>query len=186
VADFTADRDEVCFCAAMKRLVTVVGLTLATTLGHAERLVDYVAPSLLEGTNDAPRRVSVSVTNFEATVQAPRRVTEADRWQKFEAEFGIEKREESPVLGSIQTAKYQLDKTTFVLQETLNKIEESLRFDYGLSDLGLPVSPPKPYRPGVSYGLVDSLQGARLKSEVDLKLARDSFVGVKLELPLGN
>ncbi len=120
------------------------------------------------------------------TVTAPRRETEADRWQRFEAEFGIKQREQSPVLGSIQVAKYQLDKTTFALQETLNKLEESLEFDYGLRDLGLPVSPPKPYRPSARYGLIDALEGARLKSEVDLKLARDSFIGVKLELPIGN
>lgn len=171
----------------MRGLAILAGLvTLARGLGAGERLVDYVAPSLLEGTNEAPPRLSVRLTNSEVTVTAPRRLTEADRWERFEAEFGIKQREQSLMLGSIQAAKYQLDKTAFALQETLNKIEDTLRFDYGLSDLGLPVSPPKPYRPGASYGLVDSLQGARLKSEVDLKLARDSFVGVKLELPLGN
>ncbi len=170
----------------MRRLAILVGLTLATSLGAGERLVDYVAPWLLEGTNEVPLRLSVRLTNTEVTVTAPRRETEADRWQRFEAEFGIKQREQSPVLGSIQVAKYQLDKTTFALQETLNKLEESLEFDYGLRDLGLPVSPPKPYRPSARYGLIDALEGARLKSEVDLKLARDSFIGVKLELPIGN
>jgi hypothetical protein len=164
----------------------VIGLTFATSLGADERLVDYVAPWLLEGTNEVPLRLSVRLTNSEVAVIAPRRLTEADRWERFEAEFGIKQREPSAVLGSIQTAKYHLDKTAFVLQETINKIEESWEFDYGLRDLGLPVSPPKPYRPSAKYGLMDSLEGARLKSEVDLKLARDSFIGVKLELPIGN
>jgi hypothetical protein len=40
-----------------------------------------------------------------------------DRWEKFEAEFGIKKTEPSFVKSSIESTKYKLDETVFAAKE---------------------------------------------------------------------
>lgn len=169
--------------------LTVLALAPAN-LAVADRLVDYVPPSLLQDssgqTNGVAAHASATETQIQTVATPPRPGNAAERWERFETEFGIKQRNNSLVFGSLQSAKYQLDKTTFTMQEWLYYIEESLRFDYGLNDLGLPVPAPKSYRSTHSNSLVDALQGARLKSDINLNVASESFVGVKLVLPLGN
>jgi hypothetical protein len=153
----------------------------------AQRMVDYVPPSLLQDPAVASNRLAfLSTTNLQTAAAYPRPVTAADRWDRFETEFGVKQPYHSAVRDSIQAAKYHLDKATFTIQEWLNSIEDQLRFDYGWNDLGMPVPAPEPYRATSSPGLVDVLLSARLQSDVDLRLAGGSFVGVKLVLPLGN
>jgi hypothetical protein len=170
---------------AVLQWLALAGLTLATAkFAAADRLVDYVAPSLLGDTNNVKPRVSA--TNITATATARRPVTSGDRWERFETEFGVKRRNDSPVLDSLQTAKYQLDRTTFAVQELMDTVEQSLSFDYGLHDLGMAVPEPRPYRRSDTINLMDAIQNARFKSDIDLKLASKSYVGVKLVLPLGD
>jgi hypothetical protein len=68
----------------------------------------------------------------------------------------------------------------------LHSVEESLRFDYGWEDLGLPAPAAKSSRPTHGNRLMDAVQGARLQSDISLNVASESFVGVKLFLPLGD
>lgn len=170
----------------MKAVFYWLALTATVTnLAAADRLVDYVSPSLLKDSPAATNSVAHhATTNIPTVAVRPRPVSAVDRWERFEAEFGIKQRNNSVMLDSLQTAKYQLDKTTFVMQEWIYSIEDTLSFDYGLNDLGLPAA--KPYRPASSTGFVDTLLSARLKSDINLNLVGASFVGVKLVLPLGN
>jgi len=176
--------------AVFYRLLLVVSTLVAPRLAVADRLVDYVPPSLLHDspgqTNCVAAHLPATTTQIQTVATLPRPVDAAERWERFETEFGIKQHNNSLMLGSLQNAKYQLDKTTFTMQEWMNDIEESLRFDCGLKDLGLPVPPPKSYRPTRDNSFVDALQGARLKSDINLNVASESYVGVKLVLPLGN
>ena len=159
-------------------------MALAGSLAAADRMIDYVPPSLLNDSyTPSNRAVILTKTNVQI---AAMRSEPIDRTERFEAEFGIKQRNESAALNSVQSAKYQLDKTTFTLQGWLHCIEDSLRFDYGWNDLGVPVPAAKAYRAGDNPGLVDTLLAARFKSDVRLNLASESFVGVKLVLPLGD
>ena len=175
--------------AGFNRLFLVM-IGLATPSLAADRLVDYVSPSLLQDstvrTNCVTARLPVARTQIQAVATLPRTVGAAERWERFETEYSIKQHSSSLMLGSLQNAKYQLDKTTFTMQEWMNDIEESLRFDYGLKDLGLPVPEPKSYRSTRSRSFVEALQGVRVKSDINLNVASASYVGVKLVFPLGN
>ena len=129
--------------------------------------------AVLTGTNTRP----AIVTTAAIAATPP-----ADRWAKFEAEFGIQQPSLSAMKNSLQTAKYQLDRMSLAMQEFVDTVTDWLRFDYGLSDAGL--AP----RSRVATGnfVTDSLSQVRLKSDIDLKLGEKAFVGVKLVLPLGN
>ena len=156
----------------------------------AEPLSEYVAPSLLDGETEPAAGIALHPSAMETavytTATSRRRVTSIERWERFEAEFGIKKREDSIMFGSLQEAKYQLDRATFTMQELILTVEEALRFDYGLSDLGLPVTPSKSPRSTSGDLWWDAVQNARFKSDVSLNVGRESFVGVKLVLPIGD
>ncbi len=171
-------------------MLVVLTLALASNGAASDRLVDYVPPSLLAdatGTSDeTTQRSSVTATNMLTNAARNRPVTAADRWEKFEAEFGVKQRLDSPVLGSLQEAKYRLDRATFTMQEMILSVEEALRFDYGLEDFGLPVAPSKSPRSTSGGQWWDAMQNVRFQSDVRLKIAAEPYVGVKLVLPLGD
>ena len=171
-------------------LTLAVVAVVPASLVVADRLVDYVPPSLLQDSSGKTNSVAVRAraTETQISTMATRRQPDnaARRWERFESEFSIKQHNDSLVLGSLQSAKYQLDKTTFTMQEWMNNIEESLSFDYSLNDLGLPVSAPKPYRSTHSNSFMETVQGARFQSDVNLNVASETYVGVKLVLPLGN
>ena len=151
--------------------MVLVGIT---TGWAGDLMVDHVPAAFLSVTNMRP--ITAPTTGIAVAPIA------TDRWEKFEAEFGIQQPSRSPVKGSMQTAKYQLDRTTLALREFVDTVTDRLRFNYGLSDLGW--TP----RTHVTTGnfLTDTLNGARLKSDIDVKLGAKTFVGVKLVLPLGD
>ena len=118
------------------------------------------------------------VTTTDVVAEPPA----ADRWEKFEAEFGIQQPSQSLVKGSLQNAKYQLDRTALVLQDFIEMVNDRLRFDYGLSDIGVV---PRSHV-GTGNFLTDALCKIRLKSDIRLRVSEKPYVGIKLELPLGD
>lgn len=156
-------------------------LAVAVVAGAEEKrelLVNYVPPSLLK-TNDTPTR-SLPESSVRILPQAaPVRGWEA-RWNRFEAEFGLPERQPNLIEG----AKYQVDRAMFVFKDF---VEHSLNFDYELSNIlrATPANgPPRHFR---GNPFLPSLNGARLKSDIRLEsLTGNSFLGVKLILPIGN
>src|SRR5437016_2632422 len=53
----------------------------------------------------------------------PTAMTSADRWIKFEREYGIEQESPSPIGRMFQVAKYGLDRMSFTAQETAKRCE---------------------------------------------------------------
>jgi hypothetical protein len=182
----------------MKRSVAIVlvcGLALArpavVVAAEAQRplLVEYVSPSLL---SEPAEPTPAAVARPEAEEFFSRRLgqrgelTAGERWEKFEAEFGIQQRESSLLRASVQSAKYQLDRAVFAMQEIVDTVESALEFDYPIgrwaaSDAGRGGGQPRSSNP-----LQDALLNARLQSDIDLSVPTGrAFVGVKLVLPVG-
>ena len=160
-------------------------------------LVEHVPSSVLDKplapTNPVTAVGTTGLANGEAmthVLKEPRHeLTREERWERFEAEFGIRKKEPSLVKGSIESAKYRLDKTVFAADEFVQGVEKTLSFDYELRTLGrgiasnkssrVPSSPPIP--------LWGAVENARLKSDIDLEMPGGrAFVGIRLVLPVGN
>ncbi|MEI6083000.1 MAG: hypothetical protein WCS70_01720 [Verrucomicrobiota bacterium] len=168
--------------SALRLLAFFLGFTINSL---AELIVDQVPLSLL----NAPAGKSNTVTTVSTTqTSATRRQTGStgDRWVKFEADFGITDKDAAPVKGSLQAAKYQLDQTTFVLQEFVKNVEDQLRFDYGVRDFSSAPTTPKSSRLNSGNILLDTLNATRFQSDINLQTVGRQFVGVKLVLPLGN
>ena len=118
---------------------------------------------------------------------APRpKETTGDRWQKFETDFGIQQPNPSLVMGTLQSAKYELDWTTFALHEFAENVADRFRFNVGLCDLGLAPRPSNPPRASADNFLDDALYNLRLKTVIDLNVGEKSFIGLKLSVPIGD
>ena len=154
-------------------MIAVVGIAGQALAG--DLIVDQVPAEVLAGTNTA-RIVRAHRAATVTVVPAP------ERWEKFEAEFGIRQPSPSLVKGSLQNAKYRLDEASVTLQEFVDTVRDRLKFDYGLNDPGSVAV----RRNSTGNLLTDTINRARLQSAIDLNLGAKAFVGVKLVLPLGD
>jgi len=160
-------------------------------------LVEHVPSSFLAA--------SAAPTNFIASIEAapaidgeepallmkrpPQRLTEGERWEQFEAEFGLKEKNPSLFKGSLESAKYRVDKTTFALNEFVQNVENAFSFDYGLRPAAGREGTNTTSRAAANspIPLWDAVQNARFKSDIDLNVPGGrAFVGVRLVLPIGN
>ena len=121
-------------------------------------------------------------------VQSPRKLsTSGERWEKFEVEFGIPHKDSSLFKGSMEAAKYRLDRTLFGVQEFVQDFQNAVAFDYQLRSFGRSSSSTNRLAASsVPIPLWDTMENARLQSDIDLNMrAGRAFVGVQLVLPIG-
>jgi hypothetical protein len=121
--------------------------------------------------------------------QPPYDRTAGDRWEQFESDFGIQKKDPSLVKGSLESAKYRLDRTVFVANEFLLAVEDKLSFDYKVPSRGRAANSNESARTASSSAipLWDPMANAHFKSDINLDMTgQRAFVGVQLVLPIGN
>jgi hypothetical protein len=180
----------ICFAA-------ILGGGLARAQDASQRpLIDYVSNSLpresLSGSNSVSASQSSLQTNNDAAVpgvKVPREeLTSGDRWEKFETEFGTPKKDPSLIKGSMESAKYQLDRSLFGMQEFVQNVQDAVSFDYELRNLDRSPAPnARPWASSVPIPMWDTMERARFQSDIDLNTAGGrAFVGVRLTLPIGN
>ena len=176
----------------MKRtcaLMILVIFASATSIGLCadDLLVYHVNLDRLETPFTETNRLLSLTDRPTVTATAPARSKDmGQRWQKFEAEFGIAQPSSSLLVGSLQNVKYQLDWTSFALHEFTETLADRFRFTYSLTDLGLASRPNQPAHTIPDNFVDDALSNLRLQTVIDLNVGEKSFVGVKLVLPVGN
>jgi hypothetical protein len=193
-------------CAAALRMVLVVPVIAALCVcprqsaraqeGDRQLLVTHVSPALTAMHQTAvsppqpaggPGTMTLSESASSQITGRQGALTQGERWEKFETEFGVDQKNSSFVKGRLASAKYRLDRTAFELQEWVENVEGALKFDYSMpnptgsspsSDTAR-ASDPLPF-----WGSIDN---PHLKSDVDLDpFTRRAFVGVKVVIKFGN
>ena len=179
-------------------IATCLAALLAGRAAHAQEakrplLAEHVPLSVLveppASTNSvAAGGITGSVDGEAATAgmtKPKRELTQGERWEKFEAEFGIHEKDPSLIKGSIESAKYRLDRTVFALNEFVQNVEDALSFDYGLRSLATNESTRAASASPIP--LWDAIENARFKSDINLDMPGGrAFVGVRLVLPIGD
>jgi len=145
----------------------------------------------LSPTNSVPASRSADATTAAAISKAQpsgRSSTSGERWEKFEAEFGIGKKDPSVIKASIASAMYELDRSLFGMQEFVHDVQTAVSFDCELRTLGHASSSTRHSMvSSVPIPWWDTMEKARFQSDIDLNTAGGrAFVGVRLMLPLGN
>jgi hypothetical protein len=104
-----------------------------------------------------------------------RKPTDADAWEKFEAEYRPEPRSSSPAKRPIETAKYGLDVTVFALDRFVKSIRNNADFEFDQGSLCRT-------RANSRGGLLDN---PRVKLDLDLTRGRP-YLGARVVIPFGN
>jgi hypothetical protein len=145
----------------------------------------------LPRTNSIPASQSPDGTNAAAISKVQslsKPSTSGERWEKFETEFGIGKKDPSMIKASMESAKYRLDRSLFGMQEFVHDVQTAVSFDCELRTLGhMSSSTRHPVASSVPIPWWDTMEKARFQSDIDLNMTGGrAFVGVRLVLPLGN
>jgi hypothetical protein len=167
---------------------SILGATQQGT--QPQRLVDYVSPLLLAPNTQRspvqPKTTAITEAVEPSMDLAPTAETmsSADRWVRFENEYGTY--QESPLLIGrwIQSAKYGLDTAVFTMQEAAKRFE----FSYDVGDVS-ETSPTSAARePQYSMPILEMLPHGQLKSEITIHDSQTgaTFIGLKLVFPFGS
>lgn len=162
-------------------------LSVVAAEPQTELLAAYVPPSLILETHPSPPTLPEwellsETSHWRLTPPRTRLASHMTRWARFEDEYGIREREPSAFKASLQTAKYQLDKTVFALDDFVANLEDALKIEYRLSSAGTG-TPPRAYRDPWR----DAWENATLKSDVDLNVfSGRAFIGLRLVFPIGD
>jgi hypothetical protein len=178
-------------------VAAILGSGLAWAQEASQRpLSEYLSSSLpresLSVSNSFRASQSLRGTNNDAAVsgvRVPRKeLTSGDRWEKFEAEFAMPQEDPSLIKGSMESAKYQLDRSLFGVQEFVQNVQDAVSFDYELRNMDRSQGPnARRWASSVPIPLWDTMERARFQSDIDLNVAgARAFVGVRLTLPIGN
>ena len=155
------------------------------------RLVDYGAPArvspaiALHPTMQTNRTSGTEAKegDLNENLIKPITTTSADRWLKFESEYGIQEQSPSPIGRMFQVAKYGLDRVTFTAQETAKRCE----FSYDLGSAPANDSGSRSCAPQYSLPMFGGFGRAQFKSEVTIHDPQtgEAFIGLKLAVPFG-
>jgi hypothetical protein len=169
----------------------LVGYAWAADI-QANQGLENVPPSLLlqadtpeatAQTNALETAVAGALLRDDVLTRASKNFTSADRWVRFQQEYGLERESPSAVGRMLQAAKYGLDTMCFAAQETARKLE--FRYDFWEESPGSFGSGMA--QPEYSLPMFGRFGHAQLKSEVTVHDAQtgEAFIGLKLTIPFG-
>jgi hypothetical protein len=120
--------------------------------------------------------------SYDTVAQPPETYPYADRWLKFEKEYGIQQESPDWISRMIQSAQYRLDTLAFTAQETARRLE--FTYDLGEKPPDSPdVEPVRQYAVPL-FGNFGHAQIHSVVSQHDPQTGAP-FVGVKLSIPFG-
>lgn len=102
--------------------------------------------------------------------------TDAEAWERFDAEYKPRQRNSSSIKRQIETAKYGLDTAVFALDRFTKNVENQADFSFDQGSL----------RRTRAISLGASRSSPRVKLDLDMWQGSRPYVGVRLIIPFGN
>lgn len=112
----------------------------------------------------------------QAILTSHRQPTDAEAWERFDAEYKPPQKSPSPVKRQIETAKYGLDTTVFAVDRFVNSIANHADFSFDQGNLRR--------TPAASHG--ESRNNPRVKLDLNMWQSGQSRLGVRIIIPFGN
>ncbi len=121
----------------------------------------------------------------------PRWDSEQRKWETFEAEFGLANAESSAgFLSQLELAKYQLDRTVFLVDDLIDSLEQMFEYQYNFAsgqwrrNDNTGTQQATNQSPSQPWYMLDNVS---LRSEIDIDLSRsEAFIGLRLTMPVGD
>ena len=110
------------------------------------------------------------------SILMPRLPTDAEAWERFEAEYSPPQKSPSLIKRQIETAKYGLDTAVFAVDRFTKNVENQADFSFNQGGLrrtrAIPLEGPR--------------NNPRVKLDLDMWQGSRPYVGVRLIIPFGN
>jgi len=143
-------------------------------------------PAQLTKSTPPPTARKPDISEWDAwrAVKTPRHNDPHARRDRFEADFGIDGKRQSGLLGSLQFAKYAVDDATFTLDDFSRTLSDSMRLEFDNGHLHrVPTLDQNSQRlPGPWSAMP---HGVRFSPELNLASGKP-YIGVYVVVPLGN
>ena len=112
----------------------------------------------------------------QAILTSHRAPTDAEAWERFEAEYSPPQKSPSLIKRQIETAKYGLDTAVFAVDRFTKNVENQADFSFNQGGLrrtrAIPLEGPR--------------NNPRVKLDLDMWQGSRPYVGVRLIIPFGN
>jgi restriction endonuclease Mrr len=118
-------------------------------------------------------------------IERQRRKDAGDRREQFEAEFGIDGKRRTGVLGSVQLAKYTLDDMSFTVDDFTRSLSDALKLEYDHGRVHRAAFLDDNARPTLPGSWNDMPRGVRFGPELNLEGGKP-YVGLVVVVPLGD
>lgn len=105
-----------------------------------------------------------------------RKPTDAEAWERFEAEYSPSQKTPSPIKRQIETAKYGLDTAVFAVDRFTKNVQSQTDFSFDQGSL----------RRTRATSLEEPRSSPRVKLDLDMWQGSKPYVGVRLIIPFGN
>ena len=121
-------------------------------------------------------RPMLAEREFQPIMLSHRKPTDAEAWERFEAEYSPPQKSPSPIKRQIETAKYGLDTTVFAVDRFVKSIRDHADFEFDQGNLHRT-------RANSRGGFLDN---PRVKLDLDLWQRGKPYMGVRVIIPFGN
>jgi hypothetical protein len=110
------------------------------------------------------------------SILMPRKPTDAEAWEQFEAEYSPPQKSTSHIKRQIETAKYGLDTALFAVDHFVKNVQSQADFSFDQGSL----------RRTRALSLEEPRTSPRVKLDLDMCQGSKPYLGVRLIIPIGN
>jgi len=107
---------------------------------------------------------------------SPRKPTDAEAWEQFEAEYSPPHKSPSHIKRQIETAKFGLDTALFAADHFVKNVQSQADFSFDQGSL----------RRTRALSLEEPRNSPRVKLDLDMWQGGTPYLGVRLIIPIGN
>jgi hypothetical protein len=133
------------------------------------------AESIRSNISERTDRQALTERDRQAMLMPHRKPTDAEAWERFDAEYKPPQKNPSPVKHQIETAKYGLDVTVFAVDRFVKSIANHADFEFNQGRLRrTPANPLGRFQ-----------DNPRVKLDLDLTHGKP-YLGARVVIPFGN
>jgi hypothetical protein len=134
------------------------------------------AASIRSNISERIDRQALTDRELRPILVSSRKPTDAEAWERFEAEYSTPQKSPSPIKHQIETAKYGLDTAVFEVDRFTKNVENQADFSFDQGSLR---------RTRVTSS-GESRNNPRVKLDLDMWQGGKPYLGVRLIIPVGN
>ena len=135
----------------------------------------FPAASIRSNTSERANHQPLDENDRQPILVSSLKPTDAEAWERFEAEYSPLHKSPSPIKRRIETVKYGLDTATFAIDRFVKNVQSQADFSFDQGNL---------HRTQAG-SLEGSRSSPRVKLDINMCPGSKPYVGVQISIPFG-